>query len=94
MTDMDKEQRVRMRAHEIWERHGRPDGRHDEHWQQAEREIEMEDEDASGLRETLTETIGLAVGLEPDAPATEAPGKRRASARTEATPRPKKAKPI
>ena len=35
--------RIRERAHAIWEREGRPEGRHIEHWQQAAREIAEED---------------------------------------------------
>ncbi|WP_210526172.1 DUF2934 domain-containing protein [Rubellimicrobium arenae] len=38
MTD-DREQRIRERAHAIWEQEGRPDMRHEEHWHQARREI-------------------------------------------------------
>lgn len=38
----DTDQKVRDRAHRIWEREGRPDGRHDEHWAQAMHEIEKE----------------------------------------------------
>jgi hypothetical protein len=38
---MDDE-RVRQRAFEIWEREGRPEGRHDENWYQASRELEAE----------------------------------------------------
>lgn len=32
---MDREERIRRRAHEIWEREGRPEGREREHWDQA-----------------------------------------------------------
>jgi hypothetical protein len=39
-----EEQRVRERAHAIWEAEGRPEGRHAEHWQQALSEIEREKE--------------------------------------------------
>ncbi|MCR6631637.1 MAG: DUF2934 domain-containing protein [Magnetospirillum sp.] len=35
-TNLD---RIRRRAFEIWEAEGRPEGRHREHWLQAEREI-------------------------------------------------------
>ena len=38
----DRENRIRRRAHEIWEREGRPHGRDAEHWRQAEREIDGE----------------------------------------------------
>ncbi|UCI28178.1 DUF2934 domain-containing protein [Mesorhizobium sp. B2-8-5] len=39
---MDGEERIRQRAHEIWEREGRPEGRQQEHWDQAVQEIEPE----------------------------------------------------
>lgn len=35
----DPHERIRHRAHEIWEREGRPHGQHDEHWIRAEREV-------------------------------------------------------
>jgi hypothetical protein len=33
------EHKVRERAHAIWEREGRPEGKHDDHWHQAQREL-------------------------------------------------------
>ena len=36
----DKERRIRARAYEIYEQDGRHDGRAEEHWRQAECEIE------------------------------------------------------
>ena len=55
----DNEERIRIRAYEIWEREGRLDG-HDEHnWEQARREIEAED---------------AAAGDEPEVPSVEARG--------------------
>ncbi|MDW9726619.1 DUF2934 domain-containing protein [Sinorhizobium meliloti] len=38
-----KEQRVRRRAYEIWEREGGIDGDHERHWEQATSEIEEEE---------------------------------------------------
>jgi hypothetical protein len=35
----DVAERIRQRAYEIWEREGRPEGREQAHWEQAEREI-------------------------------------------------------
>ncbi|MGH6915286.1 MAG: DUF2934 domain-containing protein [Geminicoccales bacterium] len=32
-------ERIRQRAYEIWEREGRPEGRQQAHWEQAEREV-------------------------------------------------------
>jgi hypothetical protein len=43
----DLQERIRERAQAIWEREGRPDGRHDEHWRQAENEINAESDAAS-----------------------------------------------
>ncbi|TIT00941.1 DUF2934 domain-containing protein [Mesorhizobium sp.] len=42
MTD-DKQERIRQRAHAIWEQAGRPDGAHQQHWDQATAEIDGED---------------------------------------------------
>ena len=42
MTD-DRQHRIRQRAHEIWESHGRPHGADRDHWDQAIREIDAED---------------------------------------------------
>lgn len=38
----DRIERIRQRAHEIWEREGRPQGREQEHWDRASREIDAE----------------------------------------------------
>lgn len=42
MSD-DKQDRIRQRAHAIWEGQGRPEGQDREHWAQATREIEAEE---------------------------------------------------
>lgn len=41
------EDRIRQRAYEIWEREGRPEGRHEDHWHRAHRELTGEDADGS-----------------------------------------------
>jgi len=38
----DRQDRIRQRAHEIWEQEGRPDGRDQEHWERAHREVDEE----------------------------------------------------
>jgi hypothetical protein len=38
----DAESRTRLRAYAIWEREGRPEGRHIAHWFLAQREIQRE----------------------------------------------------
>ena len=37
-------ERIRQRAHELWEQEGRPEGRQDEHWAKACREIQSEEQ--------------------------------------------------
>jgi hypothetical protein len=39
----EKHDRIRVRAFEIWQRAGQPEGSHMEHWHQAMQEIEAED---------------------------------------------------
>ena len=40
MAGGDDKQRIRERAYELWEREGRPHGRHMDHWVQAEQETQ------------------------------------------------------
>jgi hypothetical protein len=40
-----REERVRRRAHQIWEEEGRPEGKHAEHWQKAVLDDERRDQD-------------------------------------------------
>lgn len=35
----DRESRIREKAHELWEKEGRPHGADRRHWEQAEREV-------------------------------------------------------
>ena len=39
---MDRTEQIKARAHELWEAEGRPEGRHDAHWKQAEAELSAE----------------------------------------------------
>ena len=34
-----RDNEIERRAYEIWERNGRPEGREEEHWRQAEQEL-------------------------------------------------------
>jgi hypothetical protein len=38
-NDNDKENRTKERAHHLWEVEGKPEGKHKEHWEQAEKEL-------------------------------------------------------
>lgn len=41
--DPEKHRRIERRAYALWEAEGQPDGRHDEHWHRAMRELEAEE---------------------------------------------------
>lgn len=43
----DKEDKRRQRAYRIWEDEGRPEGRDLDHWQRAEEQHEMTEEEAT-----------------------------------------------
>jgi Protein of unknown function (DUF2934) len=47
----DCEDRIRRRAHELWEREGKPEGRETDFWVQAEREVD----------DSVKEPLGTAV---------------------------------
>jgi hypothetical protein len=47
----DLQERIRERARAIWEREGRPEGRHEEHWRQAEKETNAENAAGQAERE-------------------------------------------
>ena len=50
--ESDNDEKIRRRAYEIWQSAGSPEGRGEEHWAQAAREIEAEDRRISGTGET------------------------------------------
>lgn len=59
----DREERIRQRAHALWEQEGRPEGREQAHWAQACAEIDAED--GNGTAPQTTEAASQ------EAPATE-----------------------
>lgn len=81
MTD-ERQERVRQRAHEIWEREGRPHGKHDEHWRLAREEIEREGGEATegGAAKARTPRRASAKAAAPGE-AAAAPGRKRTSPR-------------
>ncbi len=62
---MQDEERIRRRAHEIWEGEGRPEGRDGEHWAQASREIEAESDGSAALDDAPTPTAPDGAGSTP-----------------------------
>lgn len=66
MTMTDLEQRIRDRAHQIWEAEGQPEGAQDRHWEQARLEIEAEERIGSTDTDADTElTSSLATADDP-----------------------------
>ncbi len=58
----DHDERVRKRAHEIWEEEGRPEGREYSHWLRARAEIRAEDGEKPGRAETSPlDLLGLSI---------------------------------
>lgn len=71
---MDRNERIRQRAHEIWESEGRPEGRDAEHWSRAEQEIDEQmgqagsaSADADELMEARPDQIDAVAAAKPAA---------------------------
>ncbi|HYD98562.1 MAG TPA: DUF2934 domain-containing protein [Alphaproteobacteria bacterium] len=64
------EDRIRERAYQLWEEAGRPDGAHDQHWEEARRQIEAESVTGAAGSDGPAEGAGLGEDLIP----TSAPG--------------------
>ena len=68
-----REQKIRERAHALWEQEGRPEGREHHHWQLATREIDGQTGEPTGdagsasnrPQATPTSSGGLSSGLQP-----------------------------
>jgi hypothetical protein len=58
MMSDDREHRIRQRAHEIWEREGRPSGRDREHWERAKRDVDSGLDKADPLGSHTSEDQG------------------------------------
>ncbi|PBB18360.1 DUF2934 domain-containing protein [Mesorhizobium sp. WSM4313] len=79
MTD-DRHERIRQRAHEIWEQAGRPEGAHKEHWDQATAEV-----DAAGKPKAKSPKKAAAAKADkPKAAKAEKPAKGPAKAKSPA----------
>jgi Protein of unknown function (DUF2934) len=48
MDNASREERIRVRAYELWEKDGKPEERADEYWQQARAQIEGEEPESDG----------------------------------------------
>jgi hypothetical protein len=48
--DADRHKRIEQRAYAFWQLEGQPQGKHDEHWLLAARQIEAEDSGRSAAK--------------------------------------------
>lgn len=86
------EEAIARRAHEIWEREGRPDGRSQDHWEQARIELAEAasinpDPSVEGAEAILSDE---AIGAAEIAEAVDAPAPEAASEAAEAPAKPKR----
>ena len=58
----DRDQLIRERAHQIWEKEGRPAGREAEHWKQAERDVSEKEKAMAGATTTGGRRSGAKTG--------------------------------
>jgi hypothetical protein len=69
----DKKDKIRERAHQLWESEGRPHGAHDEHWRRAQAE-----HDATHRQADIAETDHHDAGArEPQNKVLKQPGQKR-----------------
>jgi hypothetical protein len=86
-----RDERIRSRAYGMWEREGRPQGRHEHHWHQAVREVDGESSE-TGSEQPHSNADARLSGNEapasPAAPPASAPvGKAAAQAKRPAAPK-------
>jgi len=62
--DQNREERIRHRAHQLWEEAGRPDGREAEHWERASREVDDGGRQGDGwaVEQAANQTLAEASG--------------------------------
>jgi hypothetical protein len=76
----DTQDLIRARAHQIWEREGRPDGRHIEHWELATAELAAEAKPAK--KPAALAKAGTGKASKKIEPAAVAPPGKRAARKT------------
>lgn len=64
MTD-ELEERIRLKAHQLWEDEGRPEGRAEDHWEKARILVAIEDDRTSlkPIQSTVSEPLELQENL-------------------------------
>jgi hypothetical protein len=82
-----KEERIRARAYELWEREGRAHGGHERHWLEATRQVEAEMADETGAAAGMTTAKPVKKAAAAKPPAKRAP-KAKTVEPAAATPKP------
>jgi Protein of unknown function (DUF2934) len=80
----NRDEKIRMKAYEIWERQGRS-GSPDDHWFEAERELRAEEEPSETAHDRSEATVEQAspvAVVEAFAAASDSPAKRKRSPRS------------
>ncbi|MFK3778490.1 DUF2934 domain-containing protein [Agrobacterium sp. NPDC089420] len=77
----DREAAIREKARAIWEREGRPEGHHERHWIEAERELSAGAETAKTTAAKGVKKPAAAKTSAENAPAKKAPVKKAPSAK-------------
>ena len=67
-----REQAIRERAYRLWEQEGCPEGREKAHWEQAQRELDLQGDEGATTGETASIDAGSG-----DAPVPESTAKPR-----------------
>ncbi|MBZ9963402.1 DUF2934 domain-containing protein [Mesorhizobium sp. BR1-1-2] len=82
MTD-DRQERIRNRAHQIWQEEGQPAGQHERHWQQATADIDQEDAGSSAVKKAARKApvAGKAKTAPKEAKTAAKPGKPKKAAK-------------
>jgi hypothetical protein len=83
---------IQQRAYEIWEREGRPEGQHQAHWDQAEREVAAEGSPAPNTADITapqSKEAALAEPVTADKPKKPKKASSKAEAKTKAKDAPK-----
>ncbi|NSX90362.1 DUF2934 domain-containing protein [Agrobacterium tumefaciens] len=77
----DREAAIREKARAIWEREGRPDGHHERHWIEAERELSAGAETAKTSGRNGVKKSAAAKASAEKAPAKKTPAKKPTAAK-------------
>ncbi|MCZ7448611.1 DUF2934 domain-containing protein [Agrobacterium rhizogenes] len=77
----DREAAIREKARAIWEREGRPDGHHERHWIEAERQLSADVETAKSKSGNGMKKSAAAKASTEKAPAKKTPAKKAPAAK-------------